>query len=266
MPLAGALGRGDGAFRSEARNDRRRTRAGAVRPAPPYGRAKPHGGFCVLPVAEGAGGARLRYGVGMYFIIRSDQRPGGFVNLSNSNDWVGWLGRNIPMALAAEVRERLKSNLKHLLVNLELKTALIEPHARRGHANPSALFEPYFQGFIMEFGVGAFSVLEGLGAAHWLAANGHDGAAPLKIGRGEWRAALNAVYDPDGDHGLDEAVGRTLAVRDLLHQDKLGAREAIDWHAMTYDAAFRPASKAIRTLLLRETGSVPPRTNLSKGD
>lgn len=198
----------------------------------------------------------------MLFITRSDERPAGYVHLSIANAWTTWLNRNIPAGLHADVRHRLNSNLKHLLVGLELKAALIDPHEHRAHNDPSALFEPYFQNLIMEFGVAAFSVLEGLGSAHWLDQNGHDGGNAMRINRDEWRAALSAIYDPDGEHGLDGDVVRTLAVRDLLHQDKLGARENIDWHAMTYDAAFEPASRAIRTLLRREAEVLPAATNL----
>lgn len=115
----------------------------------------------------------------------------------------------------------------------------------------------------MEFGVGTFSVLEGLGAAQWQAQNEHDGGAPVRIDRPAWRAALRAVYGEAGEYGLDDAIGRTLAVRDLLHQDKFGARENIGWHAMTYDAAFEPASRAIRTLLRRDADLVPAATNLN---
>lgn len=199
----------------------------------------------------------------MLFIIRSDERPAGYVHLSTANAWVTWLDRNIPAGLHADVRHRLNSNLKHLLVGLELKAGLIDPHAHRAHNEPSVVFEPYFQNLIMEFGLAAFSVLEGLGSGHWLNQNGHNGADAMRIGRDAWRAALCSVYDPDGGHGLDGDVVRTLALRDLLHQDRLGARANIDWHAMTYEAAFEPASRAIRTLLLREAGVVPAATNLN---
>ena len=201
----------------------------------------------------------------MLFITRSDNRPAGYVNLSTATAWEGWLINNIPTSLHTEVRRRLRSNLKHLLVGLELKAALIDPQAHRGHNDPSILFEPYYQNLIMEFGVATFSVIEGLGAAHWLDQNQQDGSDPVRIGRDAWRAALCAVYDAAGEHDLDADVVRTLAVRDLLHQDKLGARENIDWHAMTYEAAFEPASRAIRTLLRREAAAVPATSNLNAG-
>jgi hypothetical protein len=199
----------------------------------------------------------------MLFIIRSDERPAGYVHLSTANTWVTWLNRNIPESLHADVRHRLNSNLKHLLVGLELKAALIEPHAHRAQNEPPALFEPYFQNLILEFGIATFSVLEGLGAAHWLDQNNQDGINPPDIHRNAWRPVLSAVYDPNGEHGLDADVVRTLAVRDLLHQDRLGARADIHWHAMSYDAAFEPASRAVRTLLRREADAVPAATNLN---
>jgi len=57
-----------------------------------------------------------------------------------------------------------------------------------------------------------------------------------------------------GEHGLAASIERTLSVRDKLHQDKISARADTDWHAFSYDAAFVPASHAIRTLLRREAG------------
>jgi hypothetical protein len=196
----------------------------------------------------------------MFYI--TDERPDGYVVLSESNQWVRWLIRNVPDTLDREVRRRLKSNLKHLLVSLELKTALINPHAHRGSQHHSVLFEPYFQNLILEFCVAAFSVLEGLGSALWLHQNGRDGGNSPRINRADWLPALCAVYDETGKHGLYNAVERTLVVRDKLHQDRLGARENIDWHALSYEAAFAPASHAIRTLLRREADAVPDTSNL----
>jgi len=145
---------------------------------------------------------------------------------------------------------------------MELKTALIEPHQNRGRGEREVLFEPYFQNFILEFCVAAFSVLEGLGSAHWLAQNGQDGANGPAIFRNQWLPALTAVYDANGEHGLQGNVQSTLAVRDKLHQDRLGMRENIDWHALSYDDAFMPGRRAIATLLLHEAELVPAATNL----
>jgi hypothetical protein len=198
----------------------------------------------------------------LFYITRPEDRPDGYVVLSESSDWVSWLSRNIPTPLNAEVRRRLKSNLKHLLVGLELKTALINPHHHRGPGQRSVLFEPYFQNLILEFCVAAFSVLEGLGSAHWLHQSGQDGADAPRIRRDEWLPALRAIYDGTGEHGLQDAVEQTLVVRDKLHQDRVGARGDIDWHSLSYDAAFIPASNAIRILLRREPGFVPAASNL----
>jgi hypothetical protein len=199
----------------------------------------------------------------MFFITAPDERPEGWVHLSDANHWSAWLSRNIPNDLHVEVRNRLASNLKHILVGLELKKALILPHSQREVGQREVLFEPYFQTLIFEFCVGAFSVLEGLGAAHWLSQNGHDGAEHGKINRIVWRPALCAIYDPTGELGLDAAVNDTSNVRDKLHQDQIGARTEIDWHALGYEPAFIPASRAISTLLRREAETVPQSSNLS---
>ncbi|AVA13491.1 hypothetical protein [Sphingopyxis sp. MG] len=166
------------------------------------------------------------------------------------------------MDIDAAVRHRLTSNLKHLMVGLELKTALVIPHRFRPPNGRPMLFEPYYQNLIQEFCVGAFSVIEGLGAAQWLSQNGHDGSDGRGVSRNQWRASLRAVYDDVGEHGLDESVERTLSVRDKLHQDQIGARANIDWHAFSYEAAFVPASHAIRTILRREAHAVPATSNL----
>lgn len=71
------------------------------------------------------------------------------------------------------------------------------------------------------------------------------------------------MYDGTGELGLEDAVERTLSVRDKLHQDKIGARAEIDWHAFSYDAAFVPASEAVRVLLRNEADAVPETTNLN---
>lgn len=194
----------------------------------------------------------------MFYI--TDEKPEGYVVLSQANQWVRWLALNVPAGVDRTVRNRLNSNLKHLLVGLELKTALIEGHeqAREEH---SMLFESYFQNFISEFCVAAFSVLEGLGSAHWLAQNGQGGANGPDINRNQWRQALAAFYDENGEHGLNDNVGSILVVRDKLHQDRLWMRDNIDWHAFSY-AAFIPARRAISTVLLHHAEFVPETTNL----
>ena len=181
----------------------------------------------------------------MFYI--TDDRPEGYVVLSTAAQWVRWLWRNIPDTLHRDVQMRLSSNLKHLLVGMELKAALVEGHEQFRHEH-SLLFESYFQNFISEFCVATFSVFEGLGAAHWLAQNGQDGTNGPPINRNQWRPVLRAVYDENGEYGLDDNVEVTQAVRDKLHQDRLGARENIDWHDFDYEAAFIPARRAIATL------------------
>lgn len=175
---------------------------------------------------------------------------------------MSWLHHNIPDAVHPDIKRRLNSNLRHILVGLELKAALIEPHENRGPGERPVLFEPYFQNLISEFCVAAFSVIEGLGAAHWLAQNGNDGRNSPRVNREQWLPALRAVYDVNDAHGLGAAVEATLPVRDKLHQDRLGLREDIDWHALSYEAAFMPARRAIGIVLIRNADLVPKASNL----
>jgi hypothetical protein len=198
----------------------------------------------------------------MFYITQSDERPDGYVVLSESREWMPWLISNVPKDLDRDIRHRLHSNLKHLLVGLELKAALILPHYNRNPPERPTLFEPYFQNLILEFCVATFSVVEGLGSAHWLHQNGQDGNDAPRINRNQWLPALRAVYDEAGEHGLQQVVEQTLSVRDKLHQDQLGARANIDWHALSYDAAFMPARQAMHILLLRDSHRVPVTSNL----
>jgi hypothetical protein len=159
------------------------------------------------------------------------------------------------------MRRRLISNLKHVLVALELKAGLIVPHAERG-AGPSILFEPYFQIMNFEFCVGVFSVCEGFGSALWLRENRKDGAAGNLVYFRDWEPSLVRKFDPTGTLNLSEDVDRVRNVRDKLHQDRLGARQNIDWHAFSYEDAFTPALSAIRCLLQTNAQDVPQQTNL----
>jgi hypothetical protein len=152
----------------------------------------------------------------MMFITRQKVRPDGYVNLSDSNSWTRWLHGNVPERIHRIVTGRLVSNLKHLLVGLELKAALIGQHHYQAAGERPVLFEPYFQNLILEFCVASFSVFEGLGSAHWLDQIGRDGADGPKIQRNQWLPALAAVYDATGEHGLVANVENTLAVRDRL--------------------------------------------------
>lgn len=199
----------------------------------------------------------------MYYLTTLPERPQGYVNtLSSANDWDRWLGGVIPAALHNDVRGRLCSNLKHILVGLEMKAALIVPHGTR-NAGPSLLFESYFQMMIFEFCVGTFSVCEGLGSAFWLHNQNNDGTANQRILPDRWIEALVAVADPTGQLDLETKVRGVKGVRDKMHQDQLGARIEIDWHAFGYQAAFVPAKEAVRMLLALNAARVPANTNLN---
>lgn len=198
----------------------------------------------------------------MYFVVGQDARPEGYEVVNETTAWTVWLARNIPHGLHPDVRRRLFSNLKHILVGLEFKAALISGHHNRGATDRPVLFQSYYQILIHEFCVGAFSVIEGLGAAHWLRREGRDGSDANYVPRARWLAELCAVYDPEDRHGLLANIETTLGVRDRLHQDRLGARAEIDWHSFTYDAAFVPARAAVRVLLTRAAEAVPERSNL----
>jgi hypothetical protein len=170
----------------------------------------------------------------LFHLIKLPDQPSGYVNLSNSSDWEAWIGKCLPAGLAQEVQQRLVSNLKHVLVALEMKAALIVPHAKRGNGK-SVLFEPYFHMLNFEFCVGMFSICEGLGSAHWLREKKRDGSAADRIEFDEWRPSPVKKFDPEAKFGLNADVGGVKSVRDKLHQDRLGARENIDWHAFTYE-------------------------------
>ena len=145
-----------------------------------------------------------------------------------------------------------------------MKAALIVPHARLKN-NPSLLFEPYFQGMIFEFCVGVFSLCEGLGSAYYLREKNLDGSASNQIKPGEWIPALAKKFDPANQYGLKADVEQARKVRDKLHQDHLGARTEIDWHAFSCDGAYVPAARAVKTLLKANPDKLPAGTNL-KGE
>ncbi len=197
-----------------------------------------------------------------FYLTDTPLGPPGFIRLSRSSDWEPWIGSLIPEAIDAEVRRRVISNLKHILVGLEMKAALIFPHVNRG-AGRSLLFEPYFQVLTFEFCVGTFSVCEGLGAINFLAAQGEDGADERRITPNQWIASLTQTFDPENRNGLALAVEAVKEIRDRLHQDRLGARENIDWHVFGLDAAFRPACTTLNVILLHQRDLVPDTTNLA---
>jgi hypothetical protein len=198
----------------------------------------------------------------LFHLIKLPDQPSGYVNLSNSSDWETWVRNCLPAGLHQEVRRRLVSNLKHVLVGLEMKAALIVPHAKRGNG-PSILFEPYFHMLNFEFCVGMFSMCEGFGSAIWLRENTLDGSAADRIAIEQWKPSLAKKFDPEAKFDLVADVGSVKSVRDKLHQDRLGARANIDWHAFSYDKAFTPAARAMRCLLRTNASDVPKATNLT---
>lgn len=195
----------------------------------------------------------------MFYLIELPEKPLGYVNLSTASAWEAWIRKCLPAGLDQEVQRRLISNLKHVIVGLEMKAALIVPHAKQGRV----LFESYFHMLNFEFCVGMFSLCEGLGSAIWLRENDLDGSAADRIGIDKWKSSLEKNFDSKAKFGLGADVDRVKSVRDKLHQDRLGARENIDWHAFSYDEAFTPAARAMRCLLSTNAGDVPKETNLN---
>lgn len=198
----------------------------------------------------------------MYYLTAMPEAPQGYVTLSTASDWNAWLNSIIPTALHVEVRNRLRANLRHILVGLEMKAALVIPHGTR-NGGPSVLFESYFSIMIFEFCVGVFSVCEGLGSALWLESQNNNGSATPRILPDQWIGSLVAKADPTGQLHLGTKVRGVKTVRDKIHQDKIGAREAIDWHEFGYLGAFVPAREAMGILLTLNAASVPDTTNLN---
>jgi hypothetical protein len=197
----------------------------------------------------------------MFYLAEYPEDPPGYVHLSTSAEWEPWLNGVIPAGLHAEVANRLRSNLKHILVGLEMKAALVVPHATRV-SNRSVLFEPYCQLMIFEFCVGVFSFCEGIGSVIWLRLQNQDGSNAPQIPPDDWIGALVAAADPQGAFDLEDKVRGVKGVRDKIHQDRLGARTEIDWHAFDYDQAFLPARDAIDVVLQLNAPAIPPTTNL----
>jgi hypothetical protein len=195
----------------------------------------------------------------LFYLIDLPEKPSGYVNLSTASDWEAWTRKCLPEGLQQEVQRRLISNLKHVLVGLEMKAALIVPHAKQGRL----LFESYFHMLNFEFCVGMFSICEGLGSALWLRENGLDGSDANRIHVGQWKPSLTKKFDPEAKSNLGADVDTVKSVRDKLHQDQLGARENIDWHAFSYEKAFTPAGRALRCLLSTNARDVPKDTNLT---
>ena len=197
----------------------------------------------------------------MFYLDLYPANPGGFHSLSTSSEWVPWLKKAVPVGIHRDVRRRLVSNLKHIMVGLEMKAGLIIPHGDR-ISGRSVLFEPYFQIMNFEFSVGVFSVCEGLGSVHHLSGIGDDGATGARVNTNDWIAALCHEFDITRSAQLDENVRRVKEVRDKMHQDRLGARADIDWHDFDYNESFIPSRAALQPLLRKHLADVPNQTNL----
>lgn len=115
---------------------------------------------------------------------------------------------------------------------------------------------------IFEFCVGVFSICEGIGSALWLRSQNNDGATAPHISPNNWINSLAAIADPQGTFNFASKVQGVKTVRDKIHQDQLGARMEIDWHAFDYNQAFGPANDALRTLLHLHPAIIPANTNL----
>lgn len=197
----------------------------------------------------------------MYYLAEYTDQFGFPDPPSTASNWGTWLAGVIPPALHDDVRTRLNANLRHIMVSLEMKAGLIIPHATRAAGTAPLLFESYATIMIFEFCVGAFSVCEGLGSAFHLRNNNNDGAGAPPINPEHWIAALVAEVDPNGI--LENRVRGIKDVRNKIHQDRLGARVAIDWHAFSYQGAFVPALDALQILFGLNANAVPGGTNLN---
>lgn len=198
----------------------------------------------------------------MIFITRLEEWPDGFDIISRSDDWAPWLHASLPQTLDRGVRRILISNLKHILVGMDLKAALILTHINRQKEQRPVLYEPYLQGLVREFCNDAVSVLEGVGSALLIATEADGGSSGRRVHRNEWLASLCAAYDRTGEHGLEANIIRTIAVRDRIHQDRIGLRDQIDWHSFGYDEAFLPAAAAIKITFGTNAGVLPEKTYL----
>jgi hypothetical protein len=197
----------------------------------------------------------------MFYLAKYPDKPPRFRVLSHSVSWVPWLGKLIPVGIHKDVSDRLTSNLKHILVGLEMKAALIVPHATNFSKKP-VLFEPYCQIMTFEFNIGVFSVCEGIGAVHHLSEIGDDGFTRKRVGKDDWKKALCTQFDLSGEADLKSNLECVNSVRDKMHQDILGTREKIDWHEFGYEKAFLPALHALQPLLKKHVEDVPKETNL----
>lgn len=197
----------------------------------------------------------------MKFYITTEEQL-GFVFQNATDPWLHWVHRQIPDRIHRDIRSNLASNLKHILVGLELKAGLLRAHHEREFGSNSRLYESYAQNINFEFCVGTYSVLEGIGSVCWFDQNEMDGANPGRIRRDDWRASLSAKYDPDNQRDLANLVNSVESVRDKLHQDKLVYRSQIDWHAFDAQRSFVPAITALQTIFDRSPQGLPGESTL----
>ncbi|MCA6116909.1 hypothetical protein J6524_18790 [Bradyrhizobium sp. WSM 1738] len=78
----------------------------------------------------------------MFCLIELPEQPSGYVNLSTASDWEAWIRKCLPEGLHQEVQRRLISNLKHVLVGLKMKAALIVFAADRMSGSKRLWLEP----------------------------------------------------------------------------------------------------------------------------
>ena len=188
----------------------------------------------------------------------------GFTYLSTSKEWKIWLDAVIPDTIDQQIHNRLSSNLKHILLGLEMKAGLILPHAySKLKSNQKALlFEPYHQILTFEFCLGTWSVCEGLGTAHHLANHQKSGRRIKKIRSNIIISALTKAYSSNNQYQFELETKQVRNIRNMIHQDNLFKRDNIDWHALGYQAAFIPALNVLSSLFETEKHLVPKRTNL----
>ena len=99
-------------------------------------------------------------------------------------------------------------------------------------------------------------------AAFVLDARTDDGITGPFIHKKDWKPALINRLDPEGTTTLGDDLETVISKRDLIHQDKLGARADIDWHSIGYDSAFLPAKRLIAAIIVRSRADAPADTNL----
>lgn len=185
----------------------------------------------------------------------------GFTAATTSAEWSGHVHALVPKSLHADILTRLRSNLSHILSSLDIQAGLIVPHAERGARN-SVLFEPFYNTLILHFCIGTYSICEGLGAAYVLESRGEDGTAGPFIRKDFWKPALIDQLDPKGSTTLADDLETVISKRDLIHQDKLGLRADIDWHAINYEGSFLPAKRLIAAIIAQSGAAPPADTNL----